>query len=58
MKEYLRWHNALVIAYYNFCLLHSSLQYYSNDTLKHVTPAMAAGITDHVWSIEELLTFR
>lgn len=58
VKEYLRWHNALVIAYYNFCLLHSSLQYYINDKLKHVTPAMAAGITDHVWSIEELLTFR
>ena len=23
-----------------------------------VTPAMAAGITDHVWSIRELLSYR
>jgi hypothetical protein len=22
------------------------------------TPAMAEGLTDHVWSLEELLTFR
>jgi hypothetical protein len=22
------------------------------------TPAMAAGITDHMWTLEELLTFR
>lgn len=32
--------------YYNFCRVHKSLG---------VTPAMEAGITDHVWSIEELL---
>ena len=33
-------------AYYNFCRVHKSLR---------VTPAMEAGIADHVWSIEELL---
>ena len=38
---------ALHFAYYNFCRVHSSLR---------VTPAMEAGITDHVWSIVELLT--
>src|SRR3954466_6368415 len=32
--------------YYNFCRVHKSLR---------VTPAMEAGITDHVWSIHELL---
>jgi hypothetical protein len=37
---------ALHFAYYNFCRVHSSLR---------VTPAMEAGITDHVWSIAELL---
>jgi IS1 family transposase len=58
VKEYLRWHNTLVIAYYNFCLAHSSLQYYNGDKTVSVTPAMAAGVTDHVWSIEELLNFR
>ena len=33
--------------YYNFCRVHSSLR---------VTPAMEAGLTDHVWTIAELLT--
>lgn len=38
---------ALHFAYYNFCRVHSTLR---------VTPAMEAGITDHVWWIEELLS--
>jgi IS1 family transposase len=38
---------ALHFAYYNFCRVHSSLR---------VTPAMEAGLTDHVWSIGELLS--
>jgi transposase-like protein len=33
---------------YNFCTIHTSLD---------ATPAMAAGLTDHNWSIEELLRF-
>jgi transposase-like protein/IS1 family transposase len=37
---------ALHFAYYNFCRVHQSLR---------VTPAMQAGITDHVWTIAELL---
>jgi transposase-like protein/IS1 family transposase len=36
----------LHFAYYNFCRVHSSLR---------VTPAMEAGLTDHVWSVAELL---
>jgi IS1 family transposase len=40
-------HNiALHFAYYNFCKIHQTL---------HVTPAMEAGISDHVWSLEELV---
>ena len=38
---------------YNFCTAH--------ETLSHsapVTPAMAARLTDHVWSIQELLHFK
>jgi IS1 family transposase len=38
---------ALHFAYYNFSRVHSSLR---------VTPAMEAGITDHIWSIAELLS--
>lgn len=37
---------ALHFAYYNFCRVHQTLR---------VTPAMAAGITARIWSIEELL---
>ena len=37
---------ALHFAYYNFCKVHSSLR---------VTPAMEAGITDHVWELTELI---
>lgn len=40
---------------YNFCTLHSSLTL--PDGCKQ-TPAMAAGITDHVWSLSELLHYR
>ncbi len=32
--------------YYNFCRVHQTLR---------VTPAMEAGIGDHVWSVEELV---
>ena len=38
---------ALHFAYYNFCRVHKTLR---------VTPAMAAGVTDRVWGLEELLT--
>jgi IS1 family transposase len=37
---------ALYFAFYNFCRVHSTLR---------VTPAMEAGLTDHVWDIGELL---
>lgn len=36
----------LHFAFYNFCRVHSSLR---------VTPAMQSGLTDHVWSLSELL---
>jgi len=38
---------ALHFAYYNFCRIHQTLR---------VTPAMAAGITDRVWGLQELLS--
>jgi len=37
---------AVHFAYYNFCKIHQSLR---------VTPAMEAGISDHAWSIDELV---
>ena len=38
----------LYMAFFNFCRVHQTLR---------VTPAMQAGIADHVWSIQELLTW-
>jgi transposase-like protein/IS1 family transposase len=38
---------------YNFCTPHVSLSY-----AHKTTPAMAAGITDHCWTVRELLSFR
>jgi hypothetical protein len=32
--------------YYNFCRIHQSLR---------VTPVMEAGITNHVWTLEEIV---
>ena len=37
---------ALEFMYYNFCRVHQTLR---------VTPAMEAGLTDHVWEIDELV---
>jgi hypothetical protein len=37
---------ALYFMYYNFCRVHQTLR---------VTPAMEAGIADHVWSVEEIV---
>jgi hypothetical protein len=37
---------ALHFMFYNYCRIHHTLR---------VTPAMEAGLTDHVWSIDELI---
>lgn len=50
----------LVGCTYNFCEAHRSLRVQQKQGKKWLrrTPAMAAGWTDHVWSIRELLSFR
>lgn len=37
---------ALHFMFYNFCRVHHTLR---------ITPAMAAGLTDHIWGLEEML---
>jgi hypothetical protein len=37
---------ALHFMHYNFCRIHQSLR---------VTPAMEAGVSDHVWSLDEVI---
>ena len=44
-------------AIYNFCRPHGSLGRTANSINKHVTPAMSIGMTDHVWSLHELLAY-
>jgi hypothetical protein len=46
-----KWENlkaalALHFAWYNLCRIHSTLR---------ATPAMEAGVTDHVWTLEDLV---
>jgi len=51
----------LVGTFYNFCSEHQSLRQRCSEPgrkWRQRTPAMAAGITDHCWSLAELLTFR
>jgi len=60
---------AVYHVYYNFCLPHASVRQPllvpeptkgsgSAKQWRPVTPAMAAGLTDHVWSLKEVLLFR
>jgi IS1 family transposase len=60
---------ALYHVYYNFCLPHASLRQplpqpvptHGTGSAKQwrpCTPAMAAGLTDHVWTLREVLLFR
>jgi transposase-like protein len=54
----------LVGCLYNFCTPHDSLRVplylgrYGHRRWVNRTPAIAAGLTDHIWSVEELLTFK
>jgi IS1 family transposase/transposase-like protein len=65
----LRQQLALYHLYYNFCLPHASLRFPlpqpeptngtgSGRRWYPCTPAMAAGLTDHVWTLREVLGFR
>jgi len=60
---------ALFQTYHNFCLPHASLRQplpqplptKGTGSAKHwrpCTPAMAAGLTDHVWTLREILLYR
>jgi IS1 family transposase len=68
-EDGLRQQLALYHTYYNFCLPHTSLRQPlpqpvstngagSAKQWQSCTPAMAAGLTDRVWSLREVLMFR
>lgn len=55
--------------YYNFCLPHTALRQALVEPIptssggrarlwQPCTPAMAAGLSDHVWSLKEVLLYR
>lgn len=51
----------LVGTFYNFCCCHDSLRQEQAEGRRKwapCTPAMAAGLTDHCWSAQELLTYK
>ena len=68
--DYLEHQLTLAFAYYHFVAPHRGLRQRLPRALptkgrkgsykkwKPVTPAMAAGLTDHVWTMDELLSFR
>jgi hypothetical protein len=68
-EDGLRQQLALFQVYHNFVLPHTSLREALAEPLpingsgsvkmwRPCTPAMAAGLTDHVWSLQEVLLFR
>ena len=69
-QVYLKYQLALALDYYHFCCPHRGLRQRLKRPIptknghgtpkrwRPITPAMAAGFTDHVWTIDELLSFR
>jgi IS1 family transposase len=68
-EDGLRQQLAVFHCYYNFCLPHASLRQPlpqpvatngtgSGKLWQPCTPAMAAGLTDHVWTLREVLLYR
>jgi IS1 family transposase len=63
-EAFLQRHIALEDAFYNFVRPHSALRIRLPQPGPHgrqwqpQTPAMAAGLTDHIWTLDELLSYR
>jgi IS1 family transposase len=68
--DYLEYQLTWAFAYYHFVIPHRGLRQRlpraiptkgrkgSYKKWKQITPAMAAGLTDHIWTMDELLSFR
>ena len=53
--RYHRWMSWLSVGLYNFCRGHSSLKSVQDTQVQHRSPAMAARLTDHIWTVREWL---
>jgi hypothetical protein len=49
-RRYHGWMSWLSVGLYNFCRPHSSLKIKQTDQVAYRSPAMAAGVTDPLWS--------
>jgi hypothetical protein len=47
----------LSVGLYNFCHAHSSLKVKQGTQVHHRSPAVAAKLTDHIWSVWEWLLY-
>lgn len=69
-RDYLEYQLTLSFAYYHFVIPHRGLRQRLERSVstngvkgspkkwRERTPAMAAGLTDHIWTMDELLSFR
>ena len=69
-RDYLEYQLTLSFAYYHFVIPHRGLRQRLEQPVltngvkgsprkwQERTPAMAAGLTDHIWTMDELLSFR
>ena len=63
-RPFLQYQLDLEDAVFNFVRSHSGLRIEATQAGRHRrkwqprTPAMAAGLTDHIWTLEELLSYR
>jgi IS1 family transposase len=55
VPRYHRWMSWLSVGLYNFCRGHRSLKRTQEAQMQHRSPAMAAKLTDHIWTVREWL---
>jgi IS1 family transposase len=55
VPRYHRWRSGLAVGLYNFCRRHGSLKRVQDAPVQHRSPAMAARLTDHMWTVREWL---
>jgi IS1 family transposase len=58
VRRYHRWMSWLSVALYNFCRAHGSLKVQQDAQVYHRSPAVAARLADHIWSVREWLLCR
>ena len=54
-RRYHRWMSWLSVTLYNFCRAHGSLKVKQDTQVHHRSPAMAAGLANHIWTTREWL---